>query len=196
MTAVASYVVHNRTKFNRLGLWLFLITEVAMFGSFLVMRFYYWGNTRPDLDQTIGLIVTSILLISSFFMNRAEVAIAHNDRLNYFVSLLITGALGTAFLLGVVFIEWGLALPPAERHLTPQSGLYGSILFLMTGMHALHVLTGLIFILAILINGLRNKYTAESHWAVEFCAVYWHFVDVVWVFFYPALYLIGHATHL
>ena len=63
-----------------MGLWLFFVSEAFMFGGLLASRFYLWGNTRPDLDQTLGLIVTSILLISSFFMNRAESAIAHDDR--------------------------------------------------------------------------------------------------------------------
>jgi cytochrome c oxidase subunit 3 len=62
---------------------------------------------------------------------------------------------------------------------------------MMTGMHAFHVLTGVIFLLILLRNGARNLYSAEKHWAVEAGAVYWHFVDVVWIFFYPALYLIG-----
>jgi cytochrome c oxidase subunit 3 len=58
-------------------------------------------------------------------------------------------------------------------------------------MHAFHVLTGVIFLALVLRNGLRGKYNAEKHWAVEAAANYWHFVDLVWIFFYPALYLIG-----
>jgi len=62
---------------------------------------------------------------------------------------------------------------------------------MMTGMHAFHVLTGIIFLLFVLRNGLRDKYTIEKHYAVEASANYWHFVDVVWIIFYPALYLMG-----
>ena len=65
---------------------------------------------------------------------------------------------------------------------------------MMTGMHAFHVLTGVIFLAIVLRNGLRGLYSPEKHWAVEAAAVYWHFVDVVWIFFYPALYLIGVAN--
>jgi cytochrome c oxidase subunit 3 len=61
----------------------------------------------------------------------------------------------------------------------------------MTGMHAFHVLTGVIFLSIVLRNGLRGLYSPEKHWAVESATVYWHFIDVVWIFFYPALYLIG-----
>ncbi len=189
MATVATHAAHSRLKFNRLGLWLFLVTEVFMFGGFLVMRFHLWGNTRPDLDQTLGFIVTLILLSSSFFMNRAEMAIAHDDRKNFLVGLLITGVLGVLFLVGVVGFEW-------RGHVRPTDGVYGAVLYGMTGMHALHVLSGIIFIFVILLNGLKGRYSSADHWGVEFCAIYWHFVDVVWVFFYPALYLIGTVAHV
>lgn len=175
------------TRRSRVGLWLFFLSEVFLFGALLAMRFNLWGATRPDLDQQLGLIVTSILLASSFFMNRAETAAAKDDRLNFIVSLLITAGLGIAFLVGVVGFEW-------QGHVQPTDGVYGSILFAMTGVHAAHVLSGVVFILLIAIKGLRGSFSADSHWGVEACAIYWHFVDVVWVFFYPALYLMGTST--
>jgi cytochrome c oxidase subunit 3 len=64
----------------------------------------------------------------------------------------------------------------------------------MTGFHAFHVLTGVIFLFIVYRNGRKGLYSAERHWPVEAAAVYWHFVDVVWMFFYPALYLIGAAV--
>lgn len=201
MATVASHAAqpaaHNRLKFNRLGLWLFLVTEVFMFGGFLVVRFHLWGDTRPNLDQTLGFIITTVLLISSFFMNRAEVAIAHDDRRNFLVGLLITGVLGAVFLLGVVIFEWGVipVQPPwlegEAHHVRPSDGVFGAVLYGMTGMHALHVLTGVIIIFVVYWQGRAGGYSSHNHWGVEFCAIYWHFVDVVWVFFYPALYLIG-----
>jgi len=200
--AHAAPAAHSRLKFNRLGLWLFLVTEVFMFGGFLVMRFHLWGITRPGFDQTLGLIITSILLVSSLSMNLGETAIAHDDQRVFFIGLLITFILGALFLAGVVALEWGLApvkMPWEQEiphHLRPTDGIYGAVFYVMTGMHALHVLTGLIFILFVLRNGLRGRYSSQDHWGVEFCAVYWHFVDVVWVFFYPALYLIGTVAHI
>ena len=181
---VATQPAHNRLLFNRLGLWLFFVSEVFMFGGLLVMRFHLWGNTRPDLDQRLGLIVTSVLLVSSFFMNRAEVAAKHDDRNNFLVSLAITGVLGILFLVGVIGFEW-------RGHVRPTDGYYGSVLYTMTGLHALHVLSGILFILVIWINGRKGRYSSQNYWGVEACAIYWHFVDVVWVFFYPALYLMG-----
>jgi len=168
----------------RLGLWLFFASEVFLFGALLAVRFHLWGPTRPDLDQRLGVGVTSILLASSFFMNRAEAAIARGDRANFLGSLLLTGALGISFLVGVIGFEW-------QGELRPGDGVFGSVLFTMTGLHAFHVLTGLALIGLVLVRGARQRYTPESHWGVEACAIYWHFVDLVWVFYYPALYLMG-----
>ena len=169
---------------NRLGLWLFFVSEAFMFIGLLVARFYLWGNTRPALDQTLGLFITAILLVSSFFMNRAEVAIAHDDRPQFLRSLLITAALGIAFLVGVIGFEW-------TGHIRPTDGAFGAVLFGMTGMHALHVLSGVGFILIIWNKGRKGEFSPERYWGVEACAIWWHYVDLVWIFFYPAIYLIG-----
>ena len=112
----------------------------------------------------------------------------HGDVKGFLAGTRLTILLGLGFLLGVVAVEWPNAIAEGVR---PDSGAPGAAFFMMTGMHALHVLTGVIFLGIVLRNGGRNVYSAEKHWAVEAAAVYWHFVDVVWIFFYPALYLIG-----
>lgn len=113
---------------------------------------------------------------------------AHGDRRNFLFNTTVTLLLGLSFLAGVVGMEWPTAL---REGISPDSGAPGAVFFMMTGMHALHVLSGVIFLLIILSNGRKGLYSQEKHWAVEAAAVYWHFVDVVWIFFYPALYLIG-----
>lgn len=188
MSTESSTVYRAQVKANRLGLWLFFVSEAFMFGGLLAARFYLWGGTRPDLDQTLGLVVTAILLLSSFFMNRAESAIAHDDRETFLNSMLITAGLGVAFLVGVVFFEWG-------GHIKPWDGIYGAVLFGMTGLHALHVFSGVILILIVWNLGRNGHFSAERHWGVEATAIYWHFVDIVWVFYYPALYLMGTVSH-
>lgn len=186
MSAVTASLSQYRSQLrsNRLGLWLFFISEAFLFAGLLVTRFYLWGGSRPDLDQTLGLIITSILLLSSFSMYLAESAAESENRTLFLVSLIITAVLGTAFLVGVVVFEWG-------GHIKPWDGAFGAVLYGMTGMHALHVASGIVFIAIVWWNGLKGRYTAERHWGVEACAIYWHYVDVVWVFFYPALYLMG-----
>lgn len=205
MSAVAAdalAVYRKATRNNRLGMWLFFFSELFLFGGLLITRFALWQQDgqiiRPELDQTVGLTVTVVLLASSYFMNRAEVAIAHGRKRDFLVSLFITGFLGMVFLLGVVIFEWGVIhLPfiPLEHHIGPGDGVFGAVIFGMTGMHAIHVITGVIFIIVVWRNGKNDVYTEEQHWGVEACAIYWHYVDLVWIFFYPALYLIGTAVH-
>ena len=182
-----------KTGTNRLGLWLFLLSDSFVFAGLMTARVNLLGLTRPPLNQMLGLAVTAVLLLSSFFMNRGETAMAHGDKKAFMNNTLITFVLGLGFLLGVVLVEWRLA---AEEGLVasfgnPASGPMGAVFYMMTGMHAFHVFTGLVFLFVVWNNARKDVYSAEQHWGVEAAAVYWHFVDLVWIFFYPALYLIG-----
>ncbi|HET9909494.1 MAG TPA: cytochrome c oxidase subunit 3 [Anaerolineales bacterium] len=195
-----------KTGTNRLGLWLFLISDSFVFGGLLLMRINLLGLTRPELNQALGFFVTVVLLISSFFMNRGEAMMHNGDRKGFLNNTAITFILGLGFLLGVVLIEWRTVPQIAEpvlalfgehegvEPLRPTSGVAGAAFFMMTGMHAFHVLTGLILLAIVWINGRRGLYD-EKQYPVEAAAVYWHFVDVVWIFFYPALYLVGVIAH-
>ena len=174
---------------NRLGLWLFLVSDSFVFAGLMVMRINLLGLTRPHLNQFLGLIVTAVLLISSFFMNRAETMMHDGNRKGFLSNILITFGLGLAFVIGVVFVEWPGAI---HEGVTPSSGPAGAAFFMMTGMHAFHVITGLILLMIVYLNARRGLYD-QKNYPVEAAAVYWHFVDLVWIFFYPALYLIGTA---
>jgi cytochrome c oxidase subunit 3 len=187
MTTQTESLAHYRTntQTNRIGLWLFLVSDAFVFAGLLVSRFYLFGGERPELNQFVGFIVTAILLTSSFFMNRAEIAAGLGDQKRFLRSLLITLALGVVFLIGVVGVEWQIAPFKAS------DSAMASMFYTMTGYHAFHVLTGVIFLGIVYRNGRRGRYTTERHWPVEAAAVYWHFIDMVWVFFYPALYLMG-----
>ncbi|MCL4833542.1 MAG: cytochrome c oxidase subunit 3 [Caldilineaceae bacterium] len=188
----------EKTRRNRLGMWLFFVSEAFLFIGLLAARFYLWVDesgemVRPDLAQVPGLAVTVILLLSSYFMNRAEISIANNKRRDFLTSLIITAILGTAFLVGVIVWEWGMFPSIVEGHLKPSDGVFGAVVFAMTGMHALHVLSGSVLILNVWWLGRKGHFSPEQHWGVEAVAIYWHYVDLVWIFFYPAIYLIGHA---
>ena len=211
MSAVTAHTQHDEAhphgheipyaqqlRANRLGLWLFMFSELFLFGALFAARFVLWGNTRPDLSQEIGLLATTILLLSSFFMYRSEVGAAHGDRTKFLRSALLAALMGTIFFVMVVVMEWNVFGLSGELmgielfgHLKPSDGVFGGVFYAMTGMHAIHVLSGIALILIIWWNGRRGAYTPESHWGVEAAAIYWHYVDVVWVFFYPALYLMG-----
>ena len=177
-----------KTDSNRLGLWLFIISDAFVFGGLLVSRFYLFAGERPELNQWLGFVVTLILLTSSFFMYRADTNISYGNVKGFTRNILITIILGILFLVGVVGLEW-----PTAPFSVGENAM-SSIFFTMTGMHALHVLSGVIFLTIVYRNGKKGLYSRERHFPVEAAAIYWHFVDVVWVFFYPALYLMGRAV--
>ncbi|WP_420641398.1 cytochrome c oxidase subunit 3 [Candidatus Leptofilum sp.] len=192
----------EQLRANRMGLWLFCISEVFLFLALLAARFYLWGGERPELSQGLGLITTTVLLVSSYFIFRGETAMEHGDRKTFLSSFMVAAVLGFIFFIGVVVLEWNIFGLELELfgiewfgHLKPTDGVFGGVFFAMTGMHALHVLSGLILILFVWNLGRKGHFSEDKHWGVEACAIYWHYVDVVWVFFYPALYLIGTVGH-
>lgn len=185
MTSFPAADYRTRLARNRLGLWLFVVSDTFLFGGLFITRLVLLGDHRPDLLQGLGLAVTAVLLMSSFFMNRAEIEISHGNRPAFLRNTFITMALGLTFLAGVIGVEWQLA------PFGPADGAQGAVFYSMTGFHAFHVLTGVILLFIVWNNGRRGIYTAEQHWGVEAAAVYWHFVDVVWMFFYVSLYLMG-----
>lgn len=181
---IIEFTPKQRLQMNRVGFWMFIISEAFLFSGILVARIVLLGDTRPELDQGLGLLITSILLLSSFAVNRAETAIAYGDRKQFMFSMFAAIIMGLVFTAGVIY-EWSIA------HAGPGESVASGMFFFMTGMHALHVVTGILFLMSILMQGSRGHFSPEKHFAVEAAAVYWHFVDVVWVFFYVALYLIG-----
>lgn len=185
----------ERLANNRLGLWLFFISEAFLFGGLLAVRFYLWGDTRPQVDQIVGLIVTMVLLLSSISMYMGESALERGNRTLFLILLPVTAILGLIFLGGVMVFEWGLFPSIYQGHLTPWGDKYGAVVFAMTGMHALHVISGVVFIAIVWNLGRKGHFSPSRHWGVESCAIYWHYVDLVWIFFYPAIYLIGHVAH-
>lgn len=187
---MSNHVVHatyDRLAINRLGLWLFIFSDALVFAILLVTRFALFGTYRPEeLNQLLGLGLTTVLLLSSVTAYRAETGAATGNRPMLLRNLLLTIFFGVLFLAGVVGIEW-----PEAPHIgiVPQEG-FGISFFSMTGLHAFHVFTGVILLILVYLNARRGAYSPDSYWGVEAAVKYWHFVDVVWVFFYPALYLV------
>lgn len=174
----------QRPAMNQAGLWLFFFSECFLFAALATARFYLAGTDRPqELNQALGLGITTVLILSSLTAYRAETAIAHGDRANFLRSLLATILLGLVFVAGVA-MEWSTA----EFSVSEP---YGTAFFSMTGLHASHVISGMVMLIMVYILGRRGHFTAERHWGVEATVKYWHFVDVVWVFFYPILYLVS-----
>jgi cytochrome c oxidase subunit 3 len=175
-----------KTNSNRLGLWLFIISDAFVFLGLLVSRFYLLGfDYHPETNQVLGVIITLMLLLSSYTMYRGEVSMSFGDTPGFIRNAMFTMILGTLFLIGVVGVEWGTS--PAGT----ADGAVWSLFYTMTGFHAFHVLTGVFIIFTVWRKARMGKYNSERYWGVEAATMYWHFVDIVWFFFYPALYLIG-----
>jgi cytochrome c oxidase subunit 3 len=174
----------RRVTINRLGLWLFFTSESLLFGLLATARFYINGTETPDeLSQPLGLALTSILLLSSLTAYRAETAISHDNLRHGRLMLVLTFLLGAIFVVGVG-VEWSIA------EFSVSEG-YGTAFFSMTGLHATHVATGLVFFALLYVAGRGGRFGSANYWPVSAVVMYWHFVDVVWVFFYPTLYLVS-----
>lgn len=199
----------QRSRANYLGLWTFLATEILFFGglftTYAVYRFSYhdaFVEGSRQLDFWIGTINTAILLTSSLFMALSDHAIKAGHRSAFRWCLAITAVLGAAFL-ALKFSEYHSKyvehlIPGADFRLdtptpwAPQVQLFLFIYFATTGLHAVHMLAGLGVIAWVFWLDRRGRITATRCGAVEMAGLYWHFVDCVWIFLYPLLYLIGH----
>ncbi|HVU25838.1 MAG TPA: cytochrome c oxidase subunit 3 [Opitutus sp.] len=199
----------QRSVANHLGLWAFLTTEILFFGglftAYTVYRLAYpaaWEEGSSHLEFWIGTTNTGILLTSSLCLALGDHAIklGHRNALRW--CLLLTALLGAAFLClkGYEYSEVarehlvpGLDFHP-EHPLAhaPQVQLFIFLYFAMTGLHAMHMLAGLGAIAWVGWLVHRRRVTPERPDAVEMLGLYWHFVDCVWVFLYPLLYLVGH----
>ncbi|MDR5694426.1 MAG: cytochrome c oxidase subunit 3 [Armatimonadota bacterium] len=186
MQTVRVHVPYDHTHTRRIGLWLFFISEGFLFLALISSRYYLFGLSRPEeLNQALGLLITTILLLSSLTAYRAETSILHGDQGMFLRNTLATILLGSLFLVGVA-LEWAEAFrffPPHTR--------FGTIFFTLTGMHGFHVLSGVVLLVFLYFHGRRGRFGVTNTWPVEGVIKYWHFVDVVWVFIYPTLYLVS-----
>lgn len=169
---------------NRIGLWMFIFSECFLFAAFLSARWFTTGTERPDdLNQALALAVTIVLLLSSISAYLAETSIRFNHRRNFLIFTGGTILMGLLFLGGVA-----IELHEATLHYPPETA-YGSSYFMLIGLHAFHVITGLIGLVIVFFLGLRGFFGATQYWGVEGVVKYWHFVDLAWVIIYPTLYL-------
>jgi cytochrome c oxidase subunit 3 len=172
---------------NRAGLWLFLVSDASFFVSLVSSRFFVYGTSTPqEINQFLGLALTVLLLLSSLTAYRAELAAENNNRGSMQFNILLTIFIGIAFLVGVGF-EWSIAF---GHESTLPSMPYGTVLFTLTGVHATHVLTGLIVLAIVFFTKRKSEIGKGNSWAVEGAVKWWHLVDVAWVAIYPVLYLV------
>lgn len=191
---------------DSLGMWLFLAQEVLFFGglfaAYATYRFLYpeaFLEASHHLNVTLGAINTAVLLCSSLSVAMSVHAAQTENRRLLVALLLLTMVFGIIFL-GIKAVEyttdWHEGLIPGLRWTqtgehAQQVQLFFVLYFVMTGLHAIHMIIGLAIFAVLAFMAWRGRFTSRHHVPIELTGLYWHFVDIVWVFLFPLLYLIA-----
>lgn len=177
---------------GKLGIWWFLASEIMVFGGLIGIYILFrlasagaWAAMATHMSTSIASLNTLVLLTSSLTMVMASAAIEDGYRQRVTLYLACTIFLGMAFL-GIKVFEYSGKL---SHGFTPLAGMFWSFYYAMTGLHALHVLAGVIANLALFIMALKGSLWPNIQQRVEYVGLYWHFVDIVWIFLFPLLYL-------
>jgi len=201
--AVAAADHHRDDAGARLGMWLFLFTELILFGGlFIVYAVYRFQHTEEfhlaarELDTFVGTVNTIILLTSSLTVALSINAIRGGKKILSAVFVSLTVLFALAFLANK-FFEWSHkfehGIYPGSPELINKPGgeiLYFALYFVMTGLHALHVIIGMVILLVMLTMILRGSINQSSYVRLEAGGLYWHLVDVIWIFLFPLFYLL------
>lgn len=190
---------------SALGMWVFLVTEIMFFGgmftAYVVYRAAYpgaFGAASEHLDLTLGAVNTAVLIGSSLTMALAVHASQVGKRTALITFLLLTMVLGSVFL-GIKAVEYAHKF---EQHVVPgahfvfhgpdatHAEIFFSLYFAMTGLHALHMIIGLGVLAVLALQARKGRFGTRYHTPIELAGLYWHFVDIIWIFLFPLLYLI------
>jgi cytochrome c oxidase subunit 3 len=194
---------HRDDTASKIGMWLFIFTELLLFaGLFIVYSVFRYNNAQAfhlaaeELDVAMGTINTVILLISSMTVAMSITAIQKEDKRMALVLLGITIILALVFLVNKYF-EWGAkfeyGLVPGSQSLAELGHgdvLFFGLYFFMTGLHAFHIIVGLVILLVVFFRINSNKITSDNFVHLENGGLYWHLVDLIWIFLFPLFYLI------
>jgi len=195
--------VHRDDVGSRMGMWLFLFTELILFGGmfllYSVYRFQYadaFHLAAKELNTIMGAFNTAVLLTSSMTMALAIVAIQRDQKVLSLFLQMVTIFLALFFLVNKYF-EWTAKFhhgiyPGSEELLSKSSGeiLFFGLYFVMTGLHGVHVIVGM-FLIAIMARMTRRGIITHNNYVrLENIGLYWHLVDIIWIFLFPLFYLI------
>ena len=175
------------------GMVLFIASEVMLFGGLLGGYFYVrnQATTWPpegiehEISWQIAAVLTVVLISSSVAAHIGILGIKSNNRGQFKLGIAVAIILGTAFIGGQIY-EW---LNLMDEGLTAKSGTYGSTFYIITGFHGAHVIAGLLMLIVVLVRAVWDDFTPSRHLFADAAVLYWHFVDVVWVFVFTILYL-------
>lgn len=182
---------------RKMLMWAFLGSDFMFFGTLIATYLIYYGNSSlpgtPTPEEILNIPLTSVstfvLLMSSFNMVLAYNAISRGDIKSFRVWILMTALLGATFL-GFQVFEFREF---AHEGLTPRTNLFGTTFFTLTGFHGAHVTIGVIWLVSLFIFSFRHTMTSKDSLNVDLAALYWHFVDIVWIVIFTVVYLIGVA---
>jgi cytochrome c oxidase subunit III len=180
----------SRVEAQFLGMLLFIISEIMIFGAFFTAYFFIrvvanaqWPAPGMHIPVSIAGVNTAILLSSSFTMHWALTGARNENRWALRAGVLTTFCLGLTFLSVQVneYVHLGFA---------PHDNAQGTIFYCLTGLHGAHVFVGLTLLAIVTIRAFRGHYTAKEHRGVEVPGIYWHFVDIMWMFVFSSLYVL------
>jgi cytochrome c oxidase subunit III len=182
--------VSSRVEAQFLGMLLFIISEIMLFGAFFTAYFFIrvvgeadWPAQGEHLPVAIAGVNTAILLSSSFTMHWTLEAIRNENRRALKVGILTTFLLGLTFLTIQVNEYIHIGFSPADN-------AQGTIFYGLTGLHGAHVFVGLTLLAMVMVRSFRGHYSAKEHRGVEVPGIYWHFVDIMWIFVFSTLYVL------
>jgi cytochrome c oxidase subunit 3 len=195
--------VHRDDVGARMGMWLFLFTELILFGGMFILysvyRYKYpeaFHIAAKDLNTIVGTFNTAILLTSSLTMALSITAIERGQKSLSIFFQFMTIVLASGFMINKYF-EWSIKIhhgifPGSETLLAKPSGeiLFFGLYYVMTGLHGLHVIIGMIVIAFMMRFTSKGIITSESFVKLESAGLYWHLVDIIWIFLFPLFYLI------
>jgi cytochrome c oxidase subunit 3 len=207
--------LEQQREAGSLGMWLFLVTEIMFFGGLFTGYIIYrtqhpqaFAIASSTLNWKLGALNTVVLIVSSLTMALAVYFAQMGSRRMQIIFLVVTMLLGATFLVVKAFeyadkfehhhfpglnFQWNEAVPAGVS--TQHIQMFYWIYFAMTGLHALHMIIGIGAMMFLIYFAYRGRYTPEYHAPVELTGLYWHFVDIVWIFLFPLLYLLGaHLT--
>jgi cytochrome c oxidase subunit 3 len=201
---VTESATEARVDGSKLGMWLFLATELILFGGLFILyasyRFEYpalFQTGSNELNLTLGTINTVVLITSSLFVALSILALEKERVRLSRLFLALTIFMGLAFMV-IKGFEWGEKFrhglyPNAEHLLSMEEGeiLFFGLYYTMTGLHALHVLIGVGVLSGLLLFHFRGTLTRDRIALLENGGLYWHLVDIIWIFLFPLFYLIG-----
>ncbi|HEY2940396.1 MAG TPA: cytochrome c oxidase subunit 3 [Gaiellaceae bacterium] len=180
----------SRVDARTLGMFLFIASEVMLFGSFFTAYFFVrvaagtpWPTPGDELPVFVAGLNTIILVTSSFTMHWGLQSIKRGNRAGLQAGLTLTFLLGLSFLLTQV-------LEYSRVGFAPYTDAFGTVFYCLTGLHGAHVFVGLTLLAAATTRSFRGHYSPEEHLGVEIPGIYWHFVDVMWIVVYTTVYIL------